>query len=934
MKNSGKKAFTLVELLVGMIMMLLVLGGVVATLRSGLDLFFKSEANGKVTNGVRFTVDTFDRVISPLLANATEVEILSKNSDIPAMAELQTNDHYIYLSGDQVMHRTNTKDEPLEGSEYIKSISFAMTKTSKDVAEDWTLSVDIAGEVPTYTAAKVAVSMDKMLMSVQKKSGGTGTSDGDYYKGPVLHFVAQSDKINFSIILGNLGIYDARTGGNNCNKQAIVLNNKDSLWISYDVHPSVDPGFDWEDASIHEWYISGAIDAPETIVSNDPSSATTEYKEAHRWRLLGNDGHLAMYDVGQNPNPFEVLVSKNDNSVAKYTTRGFEVKQAMSSNGKTLYVLIKKNNKESSGNWGSVYGVLWCKVTPAIRNKSTGEIIYGNPQWSDWVRLASQKASTLLGRWVSALRGTEENGDFFKTTIGESGNSDYKYLADGTAYMSIKVGDENAGTATAAKGQVDLLDAVSSIDKESNGKSYTTLTNYSIIIDAKIDKGNGYGVLLNGAAKGSGSRDYSDNGYVLQVDKAIDALPIRVFGKSYQAAYYMATDGNNDESAYYVGTRLYESNNENGSNYISGAPGGATTAVYGPGYMKNSLFHYSTPNSNRGNSYPWNERKRVIITVLEYYLNDHPEAPKYIIRMRYLKDYDNAAQENKKDPWQIGPDYYYSEPVWWGDYVGDKPEITVLPEGYYCDKHNTRKWGQYTDSYPDGCSWSQGCYYKYYSQRNKYQYNVNNYDSPKSDNNVFSLGTSKPSDSFASHYIMRTRYDNNSGTYYCSAFKALDMDVRTAINHSGFENPATGAQFNSSTQTTIRNYANNLFATVSRDRYLALRIWDHKQGSAAGTSTTVQFFNIDYAPGFSKAELKAILPANAKLYEVTETGQEAKDSTEPLHYKLNQDLFEHSSKAALSDGDGNDKDNTKRVIGVMQIQHMKANCSCPLEKYK
>jgi hypothetical protein len=67
-------------------------------------------------------------------------------------------------------------------------------------------------------------------------------------------------------------------------------------------------------------------------------------------------------------------------------------------------------------------------------------------------------------------------------------------------------------------------------------------------------------------------------------------------------------------------------------------------------------------------------------TVLEYYdwnqgkdENQEKKYPRYIFRVRLLKRTDpevmdqvQLAEIKKRDPWCIGPDFYASEPMWFG----------------------------------------------------------------------------------------------------------------------------------------------------------------------------------------------------------------------------------------------------------------------------
>lgn len=887
MKNSGKKAFTLVELLVGMIMMLLVLGGVVATLRSGLDLFFKSEANGKVTNGVRFTVDTFDRVISPLLANATEVEILSDKSKIPST--LNELDHYVYLSGDKVMHRTTTSDDALEGSEYIKSLSFAMTKTSKDVAQDWTVSVDIAGEVPTYTAAKVAVSMDKMLMNVQKKSGGTGTAVGDLYQGSVLHFVAQSEVVDFKVIIDKINIID---GDGNIltdkeTDQYVNINNikQNKIKISYDIRPSVDPHFKWVDKSTVKWYICGSPAVAKNIDKITTITPTDDNRTTKMW----------------------LLVKKSDKSTLATTSNDSVPTGAE-------YSVSCSSSANTGTSWGSKYGTILCLISPKIGKAGTlGNDKTADDVFSPSVTLQNEhttSGNSLWMRWGSILGSDATAKEGFYLAPDATGQ-EYKnktYTTNGVPYLTI-TGSKNGPIATVALMQVDLLDDIAEKVSEDN-VSYTTLTNYSVIVDANIGKGNGWGLLINGTSKSDDKHPYlNDNGYVFQCDRAMDSLLFRVRSMGYEHGPSEADEGYEQYSKY-IGARLYDGNISNDSYssgynlYMSGYARNYSDFVhYGPGFLKTTTFDFNSKlldyygNADaRTSSYPWTSRQRVMLTVLEYYMNgtgigNGKEYPRFIVRVKYLSDDSQVeSTEYAKDEWHIGNKFFKSEPAWYGDFVGDA--AVSKDNGKYATDYSYTI-NNYQHKSAEALAFTHTAGYVWNSSRWKWDY-------------IDEIGDEKES-----HYIINAHYLNSG--YVSSAFTAQPMDIGMAIAHSSFN--------------STKYRGNTQFQNPKRPRYLGLRIWQTDKDD----TTNVQIYSVNYAPGFTKKELQAIMPEGAKMYETNETGQDDyyTDAAIRLQYKtlhgngnMNGKLFSNSK----SDGVGNGTN----LKGVMQIQHHSSSCNCPM----
>ncbi|MDD3319697.1 MAG: type II secretion system protein, partial [Synergistaceae bacterium] len=65
MKNSARSGFTLVELLIGVVMMSVVIAGIAFTVSSGFDLYTTADSNAVVVSGVRFTADSFNRNVAP-----------------------------------------------------------------------------------------------------------------------------------------------------------------------------------------------------------------------------------------------------------------------------------------------------------------------------------------------------------------------------------------------------------------------------------------------------------------------------------------------------------------------------------------------------------------------------------------------------------------------------------------------------------------------------------------------------------------------------------------------------------------------------------------------------------------------------------------------------------------------------------------------------
>ena len=879
-KLSRKNGFTLIELLIGMVLMVIVIAGITFGITSGVRLYERANAQALVINGVRFTMDSFNRQITPKLSNTNYVEILNT---IPAKNNLSDDEKCLFRSGDAVVIRTkNGNDTILTGSECISAVHF--TAISRDDAtntsgDNYTLKMVLSADNPQYNTAKYsAVTLqslyNKPVRSTDNFIADAGSSKNGTYEGNVLIYVEKED---LSLSFKSLHLLDAKDTGKSLDKQTINRADISKLYSSYDLKFDSDPGFAYTDESTTEWYISGSTASEDSVTSTVAfsSKSDSDTRNSHRWLLVGTDG--------------STLASSHNDSVISDTNSNFRVKISGYSTGK---------------DWETSWGVVWCKVTPILKRTSDGKIYTASPKWTPYVVLvrSGARGDSLLARWMydvnpNTATDDEYRSGFFKTSTGMSTKSSFQLDTEGNAYMTI-TGKVNGSTVTAGLNQTDLLDRVSTqlnaVSKDKEEGRYTTLTNYSVIVDADTENGNGWGFLFNGA---SAADNYTDNGYVVQCDKAIDSFPIRLFAKNYaqnpdtsKGIYkYIGITGvlgngvtslTNDGYNYrrYKGSVSGLANVYDNNVPMSGirADWGPMT-YYGPGYLKTTsglfMFGTNSTSSSRGSEVPWLGRRRVMITVLEYYTTNKAE-PKFIVRVKYLKAVPDNYTEDAKDPWECGKNFFCSEPMWYGDFVGAKAQT-------------------FTKS---GTS-----YYKYY---------VNNFHYPSDDYGksiVYKKSYNTGDEGEACHYITYSPYasgDFSDSNMRATIFSGKEMDIRDAIENSTYESGTSEAVQQSS-----------LFTDPARKRYIALRVWNY----STAASTTVKFYGMDYAPGFTKEELLAIMPSGAKMYETSDTGQDKSD-TEKLHEKLNYHLF--GADSGSSSGNG---------VGVMGIQHLnKSTCDCPM----
>ena len=182
-KHSG---FTLIELLIVTVISIAVLGSISLGIRASLSLFARAEANSLVITGARFSADGLSRSLYPLLDAATEIEILNINNEneIPAPAAMSKDEHYFFLKGDSVLHRTVSGDYPLEGSQYIDRLKFNLPISGSDLPENYLLNIEISAVYPQNRTAKLDLALKKALYNKPLKSGASESTS--LYGGNVL----------------------------------------------------------------------------------------------------------------------------------------------------------------------------------------------------------------------------------------------------------------------------------------------------------------------------------------------------------------------------------------------------------------------------------------------------------------------------------------------------------------------------------------------------------------------------------------------------------------------------------------------------------------------------------------------------------------------------------------------------------------------------
>lgn len=806
MKNTNRRGFTLIELLIGMVLMVIVIAGITFGVVSGVKLYERANAQAQVLKGMRFTIDSFNRQIAPKLNNTNYVEILNTKKDhLPERTALSSDEKCLFLSGDALVLRSRVSDEVLPGSEYVSAVHF--TTFSKDVDDDgnnymlkMVLSTD--AKETEYPLAKFNTTTMQALYNKPLRSTDNYLSSSKSFEGDILVYVAIDDDA-YDVIFKNLHVL---SGDSSEQLDARDVPNGTKLTASYDLYLDPKPSFSVTDASTFAWYIT--TDPTVKAGTMGTGQPTTDSAKTGYWLLVDNSGNAISTRTFDSSGTFKVKDSKGN-----------------------TYSWLSSDSKG--------YGAVVCKVTPILK-KADGSIVTKNTaaKYTQYVVVTKSTASAsgghkLWSAWANGIVNDLTTGYFKSGTVN---NVKVTYsITGGSTYITLSRDAGTAASAIVAELSSDILDEETKASVETNNKSYTTITNYSIIVDAQVDnRTGGYGVLLSGASKYSNDSSFADCGYMLQFDRAIDAFPIRQYANgaydywadSYMIGVNMSTIGTQSP----VNSLDYPLSDIEWNQYFGFMQN--TKRMYRPSYLKNSIMNYTSYTTATD---PLAGRTRFMITVLEYYTTSKAE-PKIIVRTRLLKtDTEVAADggkyssdEEKKDPWHIGPKYYKSEPAWYGDFVGSKPV-------------------------------SIDHVYDYYNTNCTYNYNVSNYSGYSGGRAYMKNIYNTAPNTTVNRYIVKGNVDGSNS--FVGVFIARVMDIISNLD-SG------------STSSDNKDIAKKEFGNPARKRYLGLRIWN-KEGS-----TQTQFYSVNHAPGFRKEELEAIMPSGAHMYEVSETGQKIPDGVD------------------------------------------------------
>ncbi|NLD06482.1 MAG: type II secretion system protein [Synergistaceae bacterium] len=844
MKNSAKAGFTLVELLIGVVMMSIVIAGIAFTVGSGFDLFTKVDSNAVVISGVRFTADSFKRTVSPMLNVTSEIEILPAASVIPAPASISSDIHYVFLSNNSVVHRDSQGDHELEGSEYIDNIEFSIPVSSADTQENYILKMVIHGKNNDNPNANLDLEVVSALYNGPEK---IGTAVSGNYNGGVL-------KIRASLYLDRLDLYDDDT---KIKINGFTMHKGTNIEAVYDIINQTGTSVPMSDDSTIEWFISGSVSADLPITEIIPDENN---KNDYCWQLVLPGG---------NPLTGRVL----------NTTGTFHLKTGV-----------------TATDWE--IGVIRCRVTPVVKLQGGGSTVTGVPKWSDYVVIKkvtdpSDEFENILDVLDSGTTTPNGTGDVFLTDVSTGHNENIFDVNSGRIWMTIDSPNKpDYGASFVMQLKYDKFNNdriygawVAGRESASDIPSYITVTNYSVILDSKVKKKNNkYDVA---STLFLSTRSNNSN-----FGKIISNNLVNEFRDVGYAVQYYPDGFTTDAMGFFVskfrdGTEIDRDNkkprplgiyNETLNDRVSDC--------YKPESLNNSNFTFAE----------WDDRYRVLYTVLEYYDETQGKAyPRHIFRVRLLKRTDDwdanhsvpedkLAEIKKRDPWCIGPKFYASEPMWFGDFVGNPNTTrttgitTVKVKNYYYTTPQTATLNRKIDI---------------------------------ATKIFYALKRSSGSD----------------------VFRRRVMDARAS------EKKINGGNI-SDTEISGALGGTALSSSIG-SRYIGVR---GVVKSKINDQDAVTIYGLDFAPGFSVDEIRSIMPASGKLYNIEETIISADivlgDKNWYKSYKniiatssndINKKVFGITAKSAGTGDNGSwYYQNAGSEGGIYDLQHIRGTCNCPL----
>jgi hypothetical protein len=523
----------------------------------------------------------------------------------------------------------------------------------------------------------------------------------------------------------------------------------------------------------------------------------------------------------------------------------------------------------------------------------------------------SDEFENILDVLVPGTTTPNGTGDVFLTDVSTSDNENIFNVSADQILMKIKSpSDTSYGASFVMQLKYDRFDNdriygawAAGRESASDIPSYMTVTNYSVVTDIEISNSATRLALFlstrsNNPNFSSTNKSFEDLGYAIQ---------------------YLPPKKNNPVDKGFLDKGFFVSKYKNGKEIEESNKSPYAFGIYNETELKyknnkstpHDYYYPETTNNSVFTFLQWQSRQRIIYTVLEYFVDETDETdetkvkayPRYIFRVRFLKRTDNWDDElnpedplaiklseiKKRDPWCIGPKFYASEPMWFGDFVGNQNTTTASTT-------TTVK--------------------------------VKNYDSA-SGTATFGRSSSTLAKIF---YAMK----NSSST---AVFRKRALNVRTQeLSWEG--DPISGTDVDVNINNELEHNVLSRPWEPWESRYVGI-----KGAEENTTGEAVKIRELGFAPGFSINELRSIMPENGKLYNIEETIPvseltKIQDKDWYKSYKLmitssgndiNKKIFGTTGKSAGNGDNGSwYYQNAGSDGGIYDLQHIKGTCKCPL----
>jgi len=661
MRNIRKyrKAFSLTEVLIALALMGLLGAGVVSLMSTGSVLAGRDVNLSSKLTAERFSLENIYRELQHgldsvrIITNAEARNTPIPNDDRTVVIFLDDNGH--------ILKRSRFGEMPLFATDRIEGLRFMLPTVSSDVAADYILSVNVAaGNVVNDRSAPRSAERNIALLGRPVKDGDPNLLSNAVWSGDAISYVPQFDGFE---------VYDLHVHENDLGNQRLdhLSVAKGTEFIAR--YTITLPRGATGDESIIRWFIS-----------NVPENLAT-------YRELG--------DVPENP------ISGNRNQVFNTGNRNLD------------FVL-------SNGALFGREGFVRYQITP--RTTVNGVTIQNDSMWSPWVDVQDPAIAPSGGRFYGRFRAAIAAG------LGRPGNNaasayqmgfrmDFKDLATLDGDESIAFTEQGNSKVGEAIGGFygDLLpeDLEEAMDyEEAFRKKYehnsivpfTNVANYSIIVDARLlNRTNSvyYGCFLNGdvqnmyASSGNANKGAEYSGYSVETNRNY-GIAMRAFSANLSDKKIAANDVTgalNPIGAVRVpltGRETSEIELNHGYTYqYTYNSTQRTSPPYYPKHMQildrryglRTLPLYSFPGYVASGNTEWDKRFRIMYTVLEYKAAG-VISPRFIVRVKFLRTLDlddtaNTYNANDRrnlrlngDHFYMGKDFYLSEPIWFGDFVG------------------------------------------------------------------------------------------------------------------------------------------------------------------------------------------------------------------------------------------------------------------------